>query len=64
MIDLATSLSFLTAPALAFINYKLVMASFFPDESRPPKWLQLLSWLGLVFLTAFAGLFFYWRFFI
>lgn len=64
MVDLATSLSFLTAPALAFINYRLVMASFFPDESRPPKWLQVLSWFGLVFLTAFAGLFFYWRFFL
>jgi Mn2+/Fe2+ NRAMP family transporter len=63
IIDLATSLSFLTAPALAFINYKLITATFFPDSHQPPKWLRILSWLGMAFLTVFALLFFYWRFF-
>ncbi|MDR9415733.1 MAG: Nramp family divalent metal transporter [Gracilimonas sp.] len=62
MIDLATSLSFLTAPALAFINFKLIRSRFTPQESQPKKWLQILSWLGMIFLTAFALLFFYWRF--
>ncbi|MBD3617139.1 MAG: Nramp family divalent metal transporter [Gracilimonas sp.] len=64
IIDLATSLSFLTAPALAFINYRLIMSSYFPDEHRPPVWLRVLSWFGIIFLTAFALLFFYWRFFV
>lgn len=64
IIDLATSLSFLTAPALAFINYRLIMSSFFPDEHKPPIWLKLLSWFGMIFLTAFALIFFYWRFFV
>tara|TARA_R100000455_G_C6225424_1_gene88519 strand:- start:62 stop:733 length:672 start_codon:yes stop_codon:yes gene_type:complete len=63
MIDLATSLSFLTAPALAFINYKLIFSSLTPKEHQPKTWLKVLSWLGMTFLTAFALLFFYWRFF-
>jgi Mn2+/Fe2+ NRAMP family transporter len=63
MIDLATSLSFLTAPALAFINYKLIVSTFTPKEYQPKTWLKVLSWLGMIFLTAFALLFFYWRFF-
>lgn len=64
IIDLATSLSFLTAPALAFINYRLIMSSYFPDEHKPPVWLRVLSWFGMIFLSAFALLFFYWRFFV
>lgn len=63
IIDLATSLSFLTAPALAFINYKLVFSGFTPKKDRPAIWLKILSWLGLLFLSAFAIGFFYWRFF-
>ncbi len=63
IIDLATSLSFLTAPALAFINYRLVFSGHIPQKAQPAKWLKLLSWLGLLFLTIFALVFFYWRFF-
>lgn len=63
MIDLATSLSFLTAPALAFINYKLIVSTLTPKEYQPKTWLKVLSWLGMIFLSAFALLFFYWRFF-
>jgi Mn2+/Fe2+ NRAMP family transporter len=64
MVDLATTLSFLTAPILAFINYKLVMSKHFPDEHRPPKWLRILSWSGIVFLSGFALFFAYSKFFI
>ncbi len=62
LIDLATTLSFLTAPVLAYINYRLVMASNFPLEHQPPKWLRVLSWAGIVFLTSFTLLFVYWKF--
>lgn len=63
IIDLATSLSFLTAPALAFINYRLITSDQVNDEFQPKKWLIYLSWIGMLFLTAFALIFFYWRFF-
>lgn len=60
MVDFATTLSFLTAPVLAFINYKLVMHEHFPDEHRPPMWLRVLSWGGIIFLSGFALLYLYW----
>ena len=63
IIDLATSLSFLTAPALAYINYKLITSDQLDEAFKPKKWLILLSWFGMIFLTAFALIFFYWRFF-
>lgn len=61
MVDLATSLSFLMAPILALINYKLVTAAHVPDEHQPPQWLKILSWLGMAFLTGFALLFLFWK---
>lgn len=60
MIDLATTLSFLGAPVLAYINFKLITADHMPDECKPKSWLQWLSWGGLIFLTGFALLYLYW----
>lgn len=60
MVDLATTLSFLTAPVLAYLNYKLVTAEHMPDHYRPKPWLKWLSWSGIVFLTGFALLYLYW----
>lgn len=60
MIDLATTLSFLTAPILAFINYRLIMSKHFPDEHKPPTWLRILSWSGILFLSGFALIYIYW----
>ncbi|WP_018128080.1 Nramp family divalent metal transporter [Balneola vulgaris] len=62
MVDLATTLSFLTAPIIAFINYRLVMSKDFPADFKPPMWLRVLSWSGILFLTGFALLYIYWTF--
>lgn len=64
MVDLATTLSFLTAPVLAFINYRLVMSKHFPDKHRPPTWLRILSWCGIVFLSGFALFYTYSKIFL
>lgn len=61
LVDLATTLSFLTAPILAWINYRLVTAQHMPDACVPKPWLRWLSWGGMIFLTGFALLFIYWR---
>ncbi|MDZ7772738.1 MAG: Nramp family divalent metal transporter [Balneolaceae bacterium] len=61
LVDLATTLSFLTAPVLAWINYRLVHAPHMPDACVPRPWLRWLSWGGMAFLTGFALLFIYWR---
>lgn len=60
LIDLATTLSFLTAPALAFINHKLIHQPEVPEEMRPRPWLYWLSISGIIFLTLFALLYVYW----
>lgn len=60
MVDLATTLSFLTAPVLAYLNYRLVTAQYIPEHCQPRPWLKWLSWSGITFLTAFALLYLYW----
>lgn len=61
MVDLATTLSFLTAPVLAYINYRLVTADHVPQECQPKPWLRWLSWSGMIFLASFALLYIYWQ---
>lgn len=63
MVDLATTLSFLTAPILAVINYKVVTGKHMPAEGIPPKWLKILSWAGFMFLFGFSLLYLYFKFF-
>lgn len=60
MVDIATTLSFLTAPVLAYINYRLVTADHMPEDYQPNIWMKWLSWSGMVFLTGFALLYLYW----
>lgn len=62
LIDFATTLSFLTAPVLAYINYRLVTADHMPEACKPNPWLRWLSWGGMLFLTGFALLYLYWTF--
>lgn len=61
LVDLATTLSFLIAPVLAWINFRLVTSDHMPEECIPQPWLRWMSWGGLLFLTGFALLFIYWR---
>lgn len=63
MVQLATSLSFITAPILAILNFKVVMGKDMPEDSKPPKWLQALSWVGIIFLSAFSIFYIYSTFF-
>jgi Mn2+/Fe2+ NRAMP family transporter len=63
LIDLATTLSFLTAPILAFMNHKLIHQPEVKREFRPKKWLYTLSISGIVFLTVFALIYLYWMIF-
>ena len=54
LILIATVLSFVTAPFYAFLNFKLVRSDQMPKKDKPGKALQILSILGLLFLTGFA----------
>lgn len=63
LVDLATTLSFLIAPVIAIVNYRLVTGSHVAKEDQPKLWLRILSWLGIVFLTGFAVYYVIIRFF-
>ncbi|MDB2656583.1 divalent metal cation transporter [Crocinitomicaceae bacterium] len=54
LVDIATTLSFLIAPLIAIVNYKLVTGLLVPASYHPKKWLKYLSWAGIIFLTGFA----------
>ena len=61
MVDLATTLSFLTAPALAIMNYKVVTDKHMPLEDRPNKAMRIYAWAGMIFLTAFTLFYVIWN---
>jgi len=50
MVDFATIVSFMTAPALGYLNLRAVTASEVPAEFRPGRGMVTLSWVGLVLL--------------
>lgn len=62
MVDLATSLSFLGTPLLAFFNHRAMTSKDIPVEHRPARWLVVLSWAGVAFWTVFAIVFLVVRF--
>ncbi len=57
LVDIATSLSFITAPVLGYLNYKAVTGKNISEKNQPGRFLKILSWIGLVILSAFALLF-------
>jgi Mn2+/Fe2+ NRAMP family transporter len=52
LVDFATTMSFVIAPVVGLANLMLVTRADFPAEARPPRWLIVLAWAGLVVLTA------------
>jgi Mn2+/Fe2+ NRAMP family transporter len=59
LVDLATILSFLTAPMLAWLNHRVILSDEMPSEHRPGKGMIAYSWAGIVFSTVFA-VYFLW----
>jgi Mn2+/Fe2+ NRAMP family transporter len=57
LVDLATTISFLIAPVIAIVNFKLVSSKKFPAEARPGSFLSALSYVGIVFLIGFSLLY-------
>ncbi len=54
LVEIATVLSFVTAPFYAILNYKLVISKNMPKSRRPSKSMRILSITGILFLTLFA----------
>jgi Mn2+/Fe2+ NRAMP family transporter len=61
MVDLATTLSFITAPVLAYLNIRVVTHGHMPGSAKPEKWLRIWAWSGFVLLTAFTVFYLLYR---
>lgn len=59
LVDFATTLSFLVAPFFAYLNFKVMRLPIIGPEFKNSKWVDLLSYLGLLFLVSFSGYFIY-----
>ena len=57
LVQIATILSFVTAPFYAYLNLKLVTSDLMPSKYKPSKILINFSYVGLIFLTLFALVF-------
>ncbi len=62
LVDLATTLSFLTAPLLGYLNLRAMTAGHVPPEARPGKAMVLFSKAGIIFMAAFGVVFLAWKF--
>ncbi len=59
LVALATFVSFVVAPIIGYMNLKNVMSADLPREHRPKKWLQWLTYAGILFLSLFSLLYFW-----
>ncbi len=59
MVDFATSMSFLSAPILAWFNIKLILSNDFPAEFRPGRKYIAFMWACLMFLVVFCLMYIY-----
>ncbi|MFB5646888.1 MAG: divalent metal cation transporter, partial [Candidatus Nitrosomaritimum yanchengensis] len=54
IVDFATVLSFLIAPVIAIINFRLVTGKFLEKNMQPSVLMKILSFAGILFLSGFA----------
>ncbi len=64
LVDFAAGLSFLSAPFLAWFNYKLVTGNQMPEKHRPGKNYRLFSLICFAFLVVFNLVYLYYNFFL
>ncbi len=64
LVDFAAGLSFLSAPFLAWFNYKLVTGEQMPERDRPGKTYRIFSLVCLALLIIFNLVYLYYNFFL
>jgi Mn2+/Fe2+ NRAMP family transporter len=62
LIDVAITLSLVTAPVLAILNHRAVLSAEIAPELRPSRPMVIFSWVGIGSLSAFCAAFFILRF--
>ena len=63
LVAIATFVSFVMAPIIGYMNLKNVMSHEIPEADRPNRNLQILTYLGIIFLTLFS-IYYCWMLFI
>ncbi|WP_405380482.1 NRAMP family divalent metal transporter [Maribacter sp. LLG6340-A2] len=59
LVALATFVSFVVAPIIGYMNLKNVTSNDIAPHLRPSKYLKLLTYLGIIFLSCFSLYYFY-----
>jgi len=62
MVDLATTVSFITAPILGYLNLKIVTTKDFPDEHKPKIFMKIISWVGLFAMLSLTAVYIWTKF--
>ena len=53
-VDFATSIAFVTAPLIAFLNHRAMFSTALPLAHRPGKIMETWSWLGILSMGLFG----------
>jgi len=64
VVDVASTILFLFAPVIAWLNHRVMTSPQFPSNARPGRGLLALSAVGVIWMTAFSVYFLYLRFFV
>jgi Mn2+/Fe2+ NRAMP family transporter len=62
VIDIASTILFLFAPVIAWLNHRAMTSSQFPSNARPGRGLLALSAIGVIWMAAFSAYFLYLKF--
>lgn len=54
VLEVATIISFLVAPIIAVMNLRAIQSEIIPSSHRAPKWMLVLSYIGLLAMAGFA----------
>lgn len=54
VLGFATTLSFLTAPLISFLNLRAIQSKAVPESHKPPQWMMILAYIGLAAMLSFA----------
>lgn len=61
MVDLATTISFVTAPLFAIMNFRVVTDKHMPGEGKPKRWLRIYAWAGIICILVFTLYYIGWK---
>jgi Mn2+/Fe2+ NRAMP family transporter len=61
LLQFVMTLAFMTTILFAWLNYRLMTSERLAIDDRYGVKMRLLSWLGMLYLLGFSGLFIYWE---